>query len=323
MLAKDVPDRRLPRVTEARINGWLLVLAAKKIPHRLFPQGITSRLYVPPVYEGVALHEIRAFERERPQPVFAPPSRDHAGLILALFLLLAFWHGLRFHWFSFSLPTPPFPALSGDWPARFGLDVVRVRGMGEWWRCVTALTLHADAEHLLGNAVFGMFFFFPLCRRAGIGVGFFLAICAGVLGNGVNALFKEAGVVSIGFSTALFGALGSLCALAALDAVRFQLRERGHEGAPRPHPVTRTARRFLFYTGAGLALLGFLGGGAEARTDYAAHIWGFCAGVGLAVLFHPLDLALRNLSGRVENSVQAFLALAGAGILALGWMFAL
>ena len=310
------------KVTEPRINGWLLVLAAKKIPHRLFPLGTASRLYVSPLYEGVALQEIFAFEQERPTPLFVAPSREHAGLILAFFLLLLLWHGLRFHWFSFTLPVPPFPAMPQGWPSSFGLDVFRVRGLGEWWRCITALTLHADTEHLLGNCVFGLFFFVPLCRRAGVGFGLFLAVLAGVLGNGMNALIKDANVVSIGFSTALFGALGSLCALAAVDAVRFQAAQRGRGSAVTWRSLAPMVKRALFFTGAGLALLGFLGGGAEVRTDYAAHIWGFVAGLLIATLLYPLDIRLRRFSPRMENRLQAVLAALAVAIPVFGWLYA-
>lgn len=43
----------------------------------------------------------------------------------------------------------------------------------EWYRCVTALTLHADSQHLFGNVLFGAPFLILLCRRVGLGLGLF------------------------------------------------------------------------------------------------------------------------------------------------------
>jgi membrane associated rhomboid family serine protease len=302
---------------EARINGWLLVCAARRIPHRIIPRGTASPVYVPALYERIALHEIAAFERERP-PLFpqAPPRR-HFGPILCFFLLLFVWHGLRFHWFAF--PPPPsslFPALPGAWAERFGLDVFKVWFSGEWWRCATALTLHTDGTHLAGNLLFGLFFLFPLCRRTGAGLGLFLTILAGILGNAGNAAFRGVPMISMGFSTALFGAIGGLCLLAGADALR------PPAGALRRQPLSLFSpriSRLLFPIAAGLALLGFLGGGAEERTDYAAHIAGFCAGLVLAALLLPLDAFLRGLSPRREAAAQVFLGLLPLLLLCLAW----
>ena len=41
---------------------------------------------------------------------------------------------------------------------------------GEWWRAVTALTLHVSSTHLLGNLVFGTVFFFLLAQMTGSGL---------------------------------------------------------------------------------------------------------------------------------------------------------
>src|ERR1700722_14801434 len=47
-----------------------------------------------------------------------------------------------------------------DWLSLGALDAGAAR---EWWRALTALTLHLDQEHLLGNLLFGVL--------AGIGAG--------------------------------------------------------------------------------------------------------------------------------------------------------
>ena len=318
-------------VPERRLNGWLLVLEAKKIPHLLLPGGARPFLYVPPLFEGVALHEIRAFEAERPVPIFMPPVRNNVAGVLLFLALFVVWHGLRWHWFTFQLPSPPFPAAPGDWSGLFGLDVYRARFLHEWWRAITALTLHADETHLFGNMIFGLFFFIPLCRRAGLGLGIALALTAGILGNAGNALTREAHVISLGFSTALFGAVGSLCALVSADVVGHYLRF-AHLNAPgqpdassggQGEMLFALVRRLAPPLAAGLALLGLLGGGGEVRTDYAAHIWGFFCGVGCAVAALPVERALFRLKPARQAVVQALLFAASLEVLVGAWCYAL
>lgn len=309
-------------VPEQRVNLWLLVLAARKIPHLFFPGGALPRLYVPPLWEGVALHEIRAVEAERPIPIFVPPARNNIGGVLFFLSLLFVWHGLRWRWFTFHLPVPPFPGSASEWPALFGLDVYRARALHEWWRAVTALTLHSDNAHLLSNLGFGLFFFIPLCRRAGLGLGVALAVLAGVFGNVGNALTREAHVLSIGFSTALFGAVGVLCALTGADIFRHQRRFAPMRAAASGMAFT-FARRLFVPLAAGMALLGFLGGGGEARTDYAAHIWGFCCGLVVTLAALPVEERVFALPGKQQKAVQAAFFVGTLLFFAGFWSYAL
>ena len=315
-------------VPERRLNGWLLVLEAKKIPHVFSPAGERPLLYVPALYEQIAVQEIQALERERPMPDCVPPVRENRSGVLLLFLALVVWHGLRWNWFSFHLPSPPFPSAPGGWSSLFGLDVYRVRALHEWWRTATALTLHADETHLLSNLGFGLLFLIPLCRRAGLGLGMLLTLVAGILGNTGNALTRNAGFVSLGFSTALFGAVGILCALSAADMFRnyrsFLLVDPSSEvGKKRPGLLFSLIRRPGAPLAAGLALLGILGGGAEARTDYAAHIWGFCCGVACALCSLPFERKLFSLPAVRQSLVQSILLLTALTVLFAAWLHAL
>jgi membrane associated rhomboid family serine protease len=305
------------RVPEIRLNHWLLVLEAKKIPYIFSPKGDRPRLYVSPLHEWAALHEIRAFEQERHLPAFVPPASGNLrGVLLALSLLFI-WHGLRMRWFGPALPAPPFPAQPSAWPAAFGLDVYRFRELHEFWRSATALTLHSDGEHLLGNLAFGALFLGLLCRRAGLGLGIALTLAAGCLGNVANALTREAHVLSIGFSTALFGALGGLCCLACADIYGHQRRYPQASGL-----ALELGRRLALPLAAGLALLGMLGGGGEANIDYPAHIWGFCAGVLVALCALPLDRALRQCSGVRRHLAQSLLLALALGGMVAAWAYA-
>lgn len=75
------------------------------------------------------------------------------------------------------------------------------------WRAVTSLTLHADQAHLLLNAIAAMFLLPLACERWGTGFGLFLTVVAGAVGNWVEA-HVGGSLLSVGASTALFGALG-------------------------------------------------------------------------------------------------------------------
>jgi membrane associated rhomboid family serine protease len=316
-------------VPERRLNAWLLVLEAKKIPHVFFPNRGHPVLYVPPLYEGVALHEILAFESEQSIPIFAPPVRDNAAGVLFFISLLVIWHGLRWHWFTLQLPSPPFPPAAKDWVELFALDVYRTRTLHEWWRTLTALTLHADTPHLASNAVFGLLFFLLLCRRTGLGLGIALTLAASVLGNVGNAVTREAHVTSLGFSTALFAAIGSLCAFAAADALRHHLRfahtassAEASAGIVTAAALRTLLRRLSLPLASGMALLGILGGGGEARTDYAAHIWGFCSGLLCAVGALPVERALFKLSAAKQMLAQTALFSASLAAVVCAWCYA-
>ena len=83
---------------------------------------------------------------------------------------------------------------------------------GEIYRTVTALMLHASYPHLAGNmagiAIFGT----AVCNITGAGVGWLMILLTGILGNWANAALFRYGHISIGASTAVFGAVGILAA---------------------------------------------------------------------------------------------------------------
>ena len=58
---------------------------------------------------------------------------------------------------------------------------------GQWWRAVTALTLHADLLHLFGNAVASVIFVTAVGRWLGAGIGAWLILLAGAGGNLITA----------------------------------------------------------------------------------------------------------------------------------------
>lgn len=133
---------------------------------------------------------------------------------------------------------------------------------GQWWRTVTALTLHLDVEHLISNLLFGAVFGFLAGRVLGGGVAWLAIVIAGALGNFMNAVVQTPNHTSIGASTAVFAALGVIVA---------------HALRPRASVEQKPLMRWSPLIG-GVLLLSLTGIGGE-RTDVVAHVTGFLAGL--------------------------------------------
>jgi rhomboid protease GluP len=87
---------------------------------------------------------------------------------------------------------------------------------GEWWRTLTATTLHADAEHFLGNMLSGFFIFNLIRRRCGPGTFMVLLTLAAMMTNWTVAAISPPYYFSLGFSTVVFAGLGMLAGLETL-----------------------------------------------------------------------------------------------------------
>ena len=83
---------------------------------------------------------------------------------------------------------------------------------GQWWRAVTALTLHVDHGHLLGNLLAGIVIGIVAAQLLGQGLAWLAILLAGALGNLIAALLRGPDYGAIGASTAVFGALGIVSA---------------------------------------------------------------------------------------------------------------
>lgn len=137
----------------------------------------------------------------------------------------------------------------------------------ELYRPFTALFLHGDFEHLLGNVVFGVIFFLLVCNSFGPLRGWVLVMLSGFLGNTLNAVIHHPDVFrSLGASTAVFGALGLLVGT-GLDVA---WRERSYR---------RGLQAFVPLL-AGLMLFSIHGIGGPG-TDVMAHLLGLFFGVAL------------------------------------------
>ena len=171
---------------------------------------------------------------------------------------------------------------------------------GQWWRAVTALTLHVDFAHLLANLVIGGLIGLFAGQALGSGLAWMTILLAGAGGNLLSASIRPAGHSAIGASTAVFGAVGILAALE-------WSRRRPTRG-----PVLL---RFAPIIG-GVILLSYLGTGGE-RTDVISHTTGFVCGMILGTL-------LGKLTGkRPRRAVQWLLGGLAVAAIVLAWVLAL
>lgn len=155
----------------------------------------------------------------------------------------------------------------------YGASSMFIR-QGETFRAVTALFLHSDTTHLLGNLAGILLFAGPVIRLSGYGTGPFFLLFAGTCGNLINAGFHGNALLSIGASTAVMAAAGGLSA--------FQMMLKG--------PLRKRDRVLPLIAGA--TLMAFLSHGEN--TDVWAHMFGFLCGLSAGVLFFPLVSTCRH-----------------------------
>ena len=238
--------------TPGQAEEWALVLTAAGIPNAI--EVATSGFIVLAAGDdSVRAHAaLAAYDDERrvaPTPVSEPyPWMSGVGLGLLLLWL-------------FTLSGTPSPG--SRWFAAGSAAADRIRA-GEAWRTVTALTLHVDVMHVLGNAVAAAVLVPPLVQRFGAGATLVLLLLAGAFGNVLAALTHDPRHVAVGASTATFGAVGLLTALRLL-----------------PHEPPTRSKRWTAPV-AGVLLLVTLG--AAPGADIAAHLFGFVVGAALGAL---------------------------------------
>lgn len=275
-------------------EGPYLVLTAVGIAATLRRHKGEWLLVVDPSDYQRAIDELDEYEQENAEAARAisPDNRSYdyvaAGIAGYWVVLLAVGMLARWH------------VLDADWLEDGAMHAGRLLD-GQWWRAVTALTLHRDAAHLAGNLVFGAVFGWMVAETFGGGIGWLAIVAAGSLGNAVNAAVQEGAHRSIGASTAVYAALGIVVA-------RY-IRPRSAAGES-------SMKRYRPLIG-GVVLLTFTGISGE-RTDVMAHVAGFVAGIAVgtaAGLASP-----RLLASRPVQQVAGGLCI---GIILVAWIVAL
>jgi membrane associated rhomboid family serine protease len=270
-----------------------LVLTARGIEHRrvLGPGG--WELHVPAASARRAAEELAAYRAENARKVgrreLVIVDSGWPGMLAYLAVLLLVFVALHGDW------------LDRDWLAAGRLDTGAFL-TGQWWRAVTALTVHVDLDHLLGNLAFGAFFGYFAGRYLGRGIGWLAIVGAAALGDALDALVQGPGHASLGASTAVFAAVGLMSAYT------------WRRGFWKPTPWRSRITPII----AGLGLLAFTGTGGE-NTDLVAHLAGF--GMGLVTGLSLARLATQRLLR--SRRAQAWCAGTTVAAVVVAWIWGL
>ena len=286
-------------LSRLQMRSWSLVLESRHIPWRAERRVLGWQLLVPADALARASRELRQYESENrgwpPPPPQETPLVDNRTTTIWSLIAIGVFYNLTLHNINLAGHHPV------DWAGLGNAHAGKIMA-GQWWRSITALTLHADWQHLLGNLVIGGVFISRLCRDLRSGPAWLLLLAAGTFGNLANAWLQNPDHRSVGASTAVFGAVGLL---AAISMVRYR-----HNLRPR--------RRWTLPVAAALGLLAMLGAGGE-NTDLGAHLFGFLFGLPLGL---GAELAMESW-GRPGLRANTILALTAIGILAGAWWAAL
>jgi len=272
-----------------------LVLTSLDIPHEILiednPPG-RCMLVVPAEVSEKAKYEIWQYDREnrpvppadrRPVPKFqnAVPG---VVIYIATICIVAWLAGES--------------VFNRDWVSAGRVDGELIR-LGEWWRTLTALTLHSGLRHLAGNIGFGALFGILAGRLFGSGLTWLCVVLASGLANTLNTLLLASDHKSIGASTAVFATLG----LTAGFVWRAKLMAQDR-WAYRLGPIV-----------GGLALLAYTGTGGP-NTDIGAHLAGFVCGFGFGLLLTLLPKIPSSRDLQLISGTSAIL------ILTIAWAYA-
>lgn len=281
------------RADRKTCTAHALALDAAGIRYRLDHRDGEWALIVAGVDADRARLEIEAVTHERhnsPSPgSFAPNVSSGWTGVMGFVVVLVLMAGLEFS-----------EAFGIDWRGTGKTSAGLIRE-GQIWRAFTALTLHSDIAHLMGNLAIGGLVGLFAGQMLGSGVAWMCILLGGAAGNLMNAWLRNPGHTSVGASTSVFAALGIIAAYSWLH------------GRPSRSSVLRRVAPVI----AAVVLLSMLGTGGE-RTDVGAHVLGF--GAGLLV-----GIAAGKVNAGFMHSSRAQLAMGGLAVFLLtaAWAAAL
>lgn len=203
-------------------------------------------------------NELAAYRQEMAEPVADPPVFLAQATFPAGGWLCGIWVLALMAIFSRQNQDPSLVR-------RAAASNLALIDLGEWWRPFTALFLHADLSHLVGNLVSGVVFGALVSRAVGAIKAWALILACGAMGNVVTAwLTYPTEFISLGASSAVFAALGILSGLGVSETLQDRAR--------------LSWARIAAPAVAGLILLGLLGGSHQPQTDVLGHVFGFSSG---------------------------------------------
>lgn len=270
-----------------------LVLSSLDIPYEMLQDGARSLLLVPAEFAEKAKYELWQYDVENARPAVQPARvatvhQDATWGIVGYIVVI-----------SLVAVLAGVGAFDRDWFAQGEVNGVLIRN-GEWWRNITALTLHSGLSHFLGNAGFGALFGFMAGRVLGPGVTWLAIVVSASIANFIDTMLLDTSHRAIGASTAVFAALGLVAGF--VWRAKLSAEDRW---AYRLGPIV-----------GGIALLAYTGTGGE-HTDVGAHLAGFVCGF---VTGTVLTRFYRVISDR---NIQKYAAITAVAIVLFAWMAAL
>lgn len=266
-VADPLPDDAVevgsyPSALEGEEHG--LVALAAGFDYWLVPAAESGgyRLLVPARGASLVRRHLEAYARERlrwpPPPIVDPWTKRDVDVVTPLL------------WSALVLALHRYHAA---WIDRAALDGAAIFTRGEWWRVATSLLFHADAAHVISNALGGLLVFTAVLLTFGRLRGWLLLIVASFTANFVVAAANFATTYrSVGASTAIFAGVGLLTG----RAIRIVARSK------HPH---RWRAMFVPFA-AGFTVLALYGAGG-VRVDVGAHLAGYIAGTLFGFALRP------------------------------------
>lgn len=287
------PDFFIVRTTTAKqFKEVELLLLSRAIPFTVRNDYWEKLFYIPQQSEAKAIAELKSYLEENKNwpPVERELSSKGFGfsplhVLVVLCLAYFHWHVTRF-------------GFRPDWLDNGKFIATNVIS-GEWWRLITALTLHVDDAHLLSNMAGLMVFVSGVGYFVGPGFSWLAVLASAALGNLANALFSQTIQPSIGASTAVFAAVG----LVSLFGIRSYLHQKQFK--------VKTFAPFM----AGFGLFAMLG--TNPQTDVSAHLFGFLSGAICGVIF----LFIFNLLPLRSRSFQVLCFIVFGFFIFQSWIF--
>ncbi len=220
-------------------------------------------------------------EEEKKEKIEIPILNEKASLFSVLIIL-----GICLFYFYYTIFNKKYFFVSIG-----ANDAYKVLN-GEFYRCVTALTLHANIIHLASNIIFFSIIFRYVVKFFGEGLSWFLIIISGIWGNFFTSFIYGSFHSSIGFSTSVFATIGILANI-----------------------NLKILKNYLPLIGAFFLLI-MLGGG-DKKVDVLSHITGLISG------FAITEIILKKYSSIISHKNQIYFKIITISILILSWLFAL
>jgi rhomboid protease GluP len=309
-LEGDQPPGVLVRETRdfTQARDWSTVLAAAGITHELHTVDSAFRVTVAFADLDAAANALEGYDTEARQEreeeaarVPEEPERPKSLLGLWATLLLV----------SFYLVAGPWEMQPPSRWFTVGTASADAILHGQWWRAVTALTLHANLLHLVGNVVATLLFMSAVGRALGPGLGALTIVASSAAANLLTAAVHRTRYLSVGASTATFAALGIVAGVAAWRRWR----------------VLPQRRRAWLPIAAGLGLFAMLGVGQSTDSLFAklggtepidvfAHLFGLAVGCVVGVV------TARLFPRRPGPLAQGVLVAAALAVISGSWWLA-